>query len=237
MAGNVNSAPTRNLSSAARFKSIFVAQKRTKQDPTDFGTNPAIVNATLKAVPGQTADILQCLDSSDNVLFKINASGVPTGPAAYIVGSQIAPLTITESLLQAASAIGLGVLRVAHVKYDFAVDGGVAGEIIPVGTATIPANAIVIGGIINPIVAPLAAGGAANISIGTHAGSSATSLKAATPKGTYTIDSLLATVPVLTAATAFKMTAAGQVNITVDTNNLTAGVIEIFVVYFVAAGA
>jgi hypothetical protein len=141
---------------------------------------------------------------------------------------------VLESMLAAASAVGLGTVRVAHMKYDFAVDGGVAGEIIPSGSPTLPSKAIIIGGIANVTTALLAAGGAANVSIGTHAGSAADSLKAATAKATYALNALLALTPVFTAASSFKMSASGQMSITVDTNNLTAGVMEVFVVYLVA---
>ncbi len=130
----------------------------------------------------------------------------------------------------AATASGLGLQRVAHVIYDFSVDGGSISTIVPAKNAIIPANAIVFGGLINSTTAPVGAG--ATIAIGTSAGSNGTSLKAPTAIATYSLDAILATVPVFTAASSFKMSAAGSVNLTIATTALTAAVIEIFVVYF-----
>lgn len=127
-------------------------------------------------------------------------------------------------------------LYMAKAVYNFAVDGGVAGAIIPALSDTIPANAIVYGGLMNPTTA-LTSGGSATIAVGTTAGSSTTSLKAATAVATYTVDAIMALVPVMTAATAFKMTAAGQIQLTVATANLTAGILEIFVFYMLAANS
>lgn len=178
----------------------------------------AKVPLTVQAVSGQTGDLAQFLDSSGTVIAKINAAG------------QLV-LTAEASL---ATPFGLGgQLKMARAKYDFAVDGGVIGLITLATTAIIPDNAIVFGGLINPTTAPV--GATATIAFGTSAGSSASSLKAATAIATYTLDVLLALVPVWTAASAFKMTAAGSITMTTATAALTAGVIEITVFYWVAA--
>ncbi len=142
---------------------------------------------------------------------------------------------VLETMLAAAASVGLGVLRIAHFKYDFSVDGGALGEIIPASSPTLPIHAIVIGGIANVTTALLASGGAANISIGTHAGSAVDALLVATAKATFALNALLALTPVFTAASAFKMSAAGQMSITVDTHALTAGVMEAFVAYVVGS--
>ncbi len=142
--------------------------------------------------------------------------------------------TLPESALALSSAFGLGVLRTARAKYDFSVDGGAVGLITPAINATIPANAVILGGILNPTTA-LTSGGSATIAAGTSAGSSASSLKAATAVASYSANALLPTVPVFTAASAVKLSAAGQLTLTVATAALTAGVLEITVVYFVAA--
>lgn len=154
------------------------------------------------------------------------AADIPAPPAG----------SITEAELVASSAFGLGVPRIARAKYDFAVDGGAISTITLATNALIPANAIVFGGIINPTTA-LTSGGSATIGIGTTAGSSATSIKGQTAVATYSLDALIATVPVFTAASAFKMSAAGQITITIAAATLLTGVMEVSVVYFVAAAA
>lgn len=115
----------------------------------------------------------------------------------------------------------------ARALYDFSVDGGVAGEIIPATSDTIPINAIVIANVVNSPTA-VTSGGAATVAVGTHAGSATNSLLSATGKASFTTDAVIVglgqTVP-------FKMSAAGQISITVAAANLTAGVIEIIVTY------
>ena len=131
---------------------------------------------------------------------------------------------------------GLGSqLCMARGKYDFAVDGGAIGLITPAENFTLPDNAIILGGVLNPTTA-LTSGGAATIAAGTSAGSAANSLKLATAVATYSIDALLPVVPVFTAGSAIKLTAAGKFTLTVADFALTAGVLEYTLFYFVAKG-
>jgi G:T/U-mismatch repair DNA glycosylase len=77
----------------------------------------------------------------------------------------------------------------------------------------------------------VAAAGSATVSIGTAAGSGAASILTAA-KASLSADAVI--VPTCV-ATAFKMTAAGKINVTVATGPLTAGVIEVWVLYTTAA--
>jgi hypothetical protein len=131
-----------------------------------------------------------------------------------------------------AGAFVNGLLRVAHAKYDFAVDGGVVGPITPAISDTIPDNAILVGGTVNSPTA-VTSGSSATVSIGTTAGSSAAALLAATAKATLSADAVLNAVPTL--AVPVKLTAAGKINITVAVGDLTAGVIEVWVYYIPAS--
>lgn len=121
----------------------------------------------------------------------------------------------------------------ARAVYNFAVDGGAVGEIIPAVSDTIPANAIVLGDVVNSPTAVTSAG-AATVAAGTHAGSSSTALLAATGKASFTTDAVLVG---LGQTAPFKMSAAGQINITVGTAALTAGVIEVIVLYVMPTNA
>jgi hypothetical protein len=143
------------------------------------------------------------------------------------------PLVIPELRLKNPSKFGLSTGQLWRAKYDFAVDGGAVGLITPKVNVTIPDNAIIIGGILNPTTALV--GTSSTIAVGTSAGSSAASLKAATAEATYSIDAILATIPIFTAASAVKMTAAGQITITVAVAALTAGVMEISLYGFCAS--
>jgi len=127
-----------------------------------------------------------------------------------------------------------GQLRTARAKYDFAVDGGATALITPKTGDTIPDNAILLACYINSTTAVLASGGAANVSVGLSAGAGgAAALLAATAKASFSLDAILVGVPV--PATPIKMTAAGRITITPDTNALTAGVIEVVVIYYQAS--
>jgi len=64
-------------------------------------------------------------------------------------------------------------VKVAHALYDFTVDGGTS--CTPTNSDTIPANAVVFGGVVNSTVAVTAAG-AATVAIGTAAGSAGNSI-------------------------------------------------------------
>jgi len=174
---------------------------------TDSNTK-ASVALTVKGVLGQTADLAQYQDSTGAIFQRIGASSTSFG-----TGLQF---------------------RMGRAKYDFAVDGGGApGLITPATNCVIPDNAIIYGGLCNSTTALV--GSTTTIAIGTSAGSAANSLKTATAEATYAADAVLALTPVMTAATAVKMTAAGSITITTATAALTAGVLEITVFYFVAA--
>jgi predicted RecA/RadA family phage recombinase len=122
-------------------------------------------------------------------------------------------------------------LKVAHMLYDFSVDGGAS--CTPANSDTIPANAVVFGGIVNATTA-VTASGSATVAIGTAAGSANNSILTATAKATLSLDALV--IPTCV-ATPFKMSAAGKISITVATGPLTAGVIEAWVLYTTANAA
>ncbi len=123
--------------------------------------------------------------------------------------------------------------KVAFATYDFATQGGAQSTITLAGRGrnSIPANAIILGGTID-IKTALTSGGSATIALGTSAGSSATSLKAATAVASWTVGQL-AMIPVFTAATYLKLTAAGAITATIATADLTAGVFDVHVVFVV----
>jgi predicted RecA/RadA family phage recombinase len=135
-----------------------------------------------------------------------------------------------NGFLPGATGVSTGV-RVAHALYDFTVDGGAS--CTPANSDTIPANAAVFGGVINSTVA-LAAAGAATFAVGTTAGSAGNSILTATGKATLGLDAVIAPSCV---ATPFKMSAAGKISVAIATGPLTAGQVEIWVLYFLATNA
>lgn len=161
----------------------------------------------------------------------INTAPVADGPFAWVCTTAGTPGTWT-AWPNASSAIGISSMRVAHAKYSFAVDGGAQGAITPASTAVIPDNAIIVGAQINSSTA-VTSSGSATVAVGTTAGSAANSILTATGKASFTLDAVLNGS--VTFAAPVKMTAAGSINITVGTADLTAGVLEIFVFYVVAS--
>src|SRR3990167_7274278 len=196
----------------------------------------AIVNADVNASAAIDYSKLAALASA-NILVG-SAANVATVTA--VTGdvtinntgvTAIGAAKVTEAMQAASSGTGLGVLRTARAKYSFAVDGGAVGAITPASTALIPDNAIIVAATVNSTTAVV--GTTSTLAVGTTAGSSATSILAATAEATLSIDAVLNGVPVF--ATPVKMTAAGSINVTVGTNDLTAGIVEVTCLYFVAA--
>jgi predicted RecA/RadA family phage recombinase len=124
-------------------------------------------------------------------------------------------------------------VKVAHALFDVAAgDSGSIATTTPANSDTIPKDAVVFGGVINSTVAVAASGGTATVAVGTVAGSSTTSILAATNKTSFTTDAVL--VPSCV-ATPFKMTAAGKIDVTVAAFAIQAGQIEIWVLYTLAS--
>jgi len=145
------------------------------------------------------------------------------------LGTTAAPSWQVTSV--ASSVTGLGELGIARAKYSFAVDGGAISTITPVSNALLPDDAVIIGGTINSTTA--AVGATATIAVGTSAGSSTTSLLGATAVASFSADARINSVA--TFAAPVKLTAAGNITLTIATAALTAGVIEVTVLYYVAA--
>ena len=122
-------------------------------------------------------------------------------------------------------------VRVAHALYDYSVDGGAT--CTPANSDTIPDNAVVFGGVVNSTAA-VTASGSATVAIGTAAGSASNSILTATGKASLGLDAVVAPT---CAATPFKMTAAGKINVTIATGPLTAGQIEVWVLYALASNS
>jgi len=179
---------------------------------------------TATATPGFTGD--------GSGLTGIAASDLASGA---VTASKIAAGAVGDAALAPNTAAGISARRVAHAKFDFAVDGGAIGAITPASTAVIPQNAIITNVIVNSTTAVTSLG-SATVAVGTTAGSAANSLLTATAKATLSANAIIqgACVPGTADAansTYVKMSAAGSINLTVATAALTAGVIEIFVEY------
>lgn len=137
--------------------------------------------------------------------------------------------------LVANTVYGVSALRIAHAQYSFAVDGGAQTTITPVNNFTLPTNSVVTGASLNSTTA--GAGATSTLSVGLSAGGgTTTSLVGATAVATWTTNAKVQATPVpQTASTWIKLTAPAQATVTIATANWTAGVIEIYVFYFVSS--
>ena len=198
-----------------------------KWNPVPGAVSYNIYRTSAGGTPGTTGKIGNVAAN----VFSFTDSGIAgdstTPPAANTTG------TVPTTAVANPTGGGNGFLQYAHAIYNFAVDGGAISTITPAVNATIPANAILVGGTINPTTAPVGAG--ASVAVGTTAGSATNSILAATAITSLTVDALLNAVPVF--ATPRKMTAAGQITVTISADPLTAGVLEIFVLYYVATNS
>ena len=113
--------------------------------------------------------------------------------------------------------------RQACFQYDFAQHGGAVGAITVYGD-NIPADAIILDGIIRVNTA-VTSSGLATVAIGAVA---ADDILAATAKASLTLNALLDTVPVTTAATAIRVaTAISSLTFTVAEAALLTGKITV----------
>jgi len=117
--------------------------------------------------------------------------------------------------------------KIAFFEYDFAVHGGAAGDIEVEGTP-IPSGAIIKEGIIH-VKNAVTSGGSATLQIKAL---STDDILASTAKASLTLNALIATVPVGTAASSIRATSnITALTFTVGTAALTAGKVMVALEY------
>lgn len=132
------------------------------------------------------------------------------------------------------AAFGNSNRRLAHAQYSFANDGGTAGLITPKNNALLPINSVITNAWFNSTTAPVGTG--ATLAFGTSAGSSAASLLAALAITSFTLNAFVAGIPTpQTKSTFVKLSAAGSITMTIATANLTAGIIECYLEFYVSS--
>lgn len=120
--------------------------------------------------------------------------------------------------------------RVAKATYSFATDGGAQTTITPAITASVPLGAVVTGVFVDcttnvaPATGATIAINAGGTTLVTAATATSLGLNTGTVKKALTLAG---------SATAIKTTATGAVTLTVASADLTAGVVNIYVEYFI----
>lgn len=121
-------------------------------------------------------------------------------------------------------------LRQARAVYDFATQGGAVGTIALTGALGIPSGAIILGGVIDTTTAPTSLNSTATIAIQLNAANDLVTA-AAVSGAPWSTTGRKALIPVFTAATMVKATAARDISAVVAVEALTAGHFDVWVVY------
>jgi hypothetical protein len=125
-----------------------------------------------------------------------------------------------------------GALRVARVRYSFAVDGGAIGSINGAGATIIPSGAVVLATLLN-VVTAVTSGGAATLAVGVEAAGDQQTGTAVSGAPWSTTGWKWATQTFTTAPDV--TTAARDVVFTIATATVTAGVVDAYVFYLLPA--
>jgi hypothetical protein len=120
-------------------------------------------------------------------------------------------------------------LKIVRGRYDFAVDGGAVGTIDLTAAADVPAGAVVLGGFVE-VTTPPTSGGSATLAIQVEAAGD-TVAAAAVSAAPWSTAGRKSVIPVFTGASSLKTTTARKIQAVVATAALTAGVVDVVLVY------
>ena len=183
------------------------------------------------AAPAQIAQMVGVASAVDYITLTPSAAGTP-GQCVIGVAGTDANINIQISPKGNGSP-RVGAWGLAHAIYNFAVDGGADTLITPAVNSTIPANAVLVACTINSTTA-VTSGGSATLAIGVAGtGGAANSLLAATGKASFSANAVLNGA--VTFAAPLKLTGAGGITVTPAVATITAGVVEIWVQYYIAS--
>lgn len=115
-------------------------------------------------------------------------------------------------------------LMTAHARYDFAVDGGAVSTIVPSNSAIIPDNAVITN-VFHSTTTALTSGGSATLAI--TAGGVTLNAAVAFDNADYADEGVIAN------AVNDKTTSATGIQFVIATAALTAGVVDVYVQYYV----
>jgi hypothetical protein len=113
-------------------------------------------------------------------------------------------------------------------RYDFAVDGGAIG-MITISAENIPANAIILGGVVEVDTA-VTSGGAGTLAIQVEAAGDIVAA-AAVSGAPWSTTGRKSVIPAFTGATTVKTTVARPIVVVIAAATLTAGVVDVLLAY------
>jgi hypothetical protein len=195
--------------------------------------------ATIDAVNGEfyvnsgalnlVAGEIATADLADSAVTnaKIGALAVDT--------AELAAGAVSEAKIEAATTDGLNVMRTARATYDFAADGGAISAID--SGVTIPANAVIMGGVVEVITTCTSSGDLGTMAISVE-GADDIVAAAAIGTGTPWDDGLQAIIPKFNTpeTTSVKTTVARAITFTIAVEAFTAGKFHVYLHYVVSDG-
>lgn len=152
--------------------------------------------------------------------------------SADAIGRQaIADRALTAAMLEQPTLEGiLGIgFRVCRATYAFAADGGVQGTIALLGAASIPASALIVGGLVD-VTTPLTSVGAATAAIRVENADDIV-LAAAVAGAPWSATGRKNVIPAFTGLTSVLTTVARDVSLVIAAADLTAGAFNIYLFY------
>jgi len=191
-------------------------------DPATFAREAGKIGHTLIEGITSSAEELNILTGATLDVDELNTLDGVTATAAE--------LNLTDGYV-ADAADGLGLAKVAVATYDFAEHGGVVGA-IDLGV-TIPDNSIVLDGLIDVITTCTSANDSGTMAIHVNAANDIVTAIAISNGGNPWDAGLHDIIPVGTAATAKKTTAARAITATIGTQDFTAGKFLVILRYVV----
>lgn len=122
-------------------------------------------------------------------------------------------------------------VKFARARYDFAVDGGAVGTIPigAIGAEKIPANAVILGGLIE-VETAVTSGGAATVAVQVEAAGDIVAA-AAVSGAPWSTAGRKSVIPAFTGATSVKTSAPREISIVVAAAALTGGVFDVLLIY------
>jgi len=91
---------------ATRFSHLLVKPSFFKSDPTNYGVYGGSPLFVIQSGPGQTADIMQVLDSTGAVLYSIAANGRPVASAPAKTLAAASPTSLADISVPASAMVG-----------------------------------------------------------------------------------------------------------------------------------
>jgi len=194
----------------------------------------AVASKALALGADKNVDVLAVADGGLSLGAGAGTAITSTAAELNILDGVTATAAEINSLDDSAAfADGLSRVRVATATYDFAVDGG-AVSAIGLGV-TLPDNAIMLDGMVDVVTTLTSAGDTATVAIHAESANDLVTAVAINDGGNPWDAGLHAIIPLGTAASAVKLTAAREITATIAVEDVTAGKFVVFVRYVLSA--